>query len=99
MSSFIRDFASPPVRAVLCLSALALGLSGCGDDDPVVTVDDLDTGAYVVSVGDANAPTVGRYFAAADGSRLLVLEDATTRAQQSYRRAAGGSWVAVPRHV
>lgn len=88
--------------AVLALSAAVLALSACGgsDDDappaPKVTVDDLSTGSYVVSLGDANAPTVGKYYAAADGSRLLVVTDATDQSKQLYRRAAGEAWVAAP---
>ncbi|MDM0036090.1 hypothetical protein QTI33_28410 [Variovorax sp. J22P271] len=63
---------------------------------PKVSVDDLATGSYVVSSGDASAPTVGKYYAAADGSRLLVFGDSDDRARQSYRREAGGAWVGVP---
>ncbi len=59
-------------------------------------MDDLPAGRYVVSLGDANAPTVGKYYAASDGSRLLVTADGTDRAQQLYRRSGTGSWVAVP---
>ncbi|MDM0027528.1 hypothetical protein [Variovorax saccharolyticus] len=63
---------------------------------PKVSVDDLAAGSYVVSTGDAGAPTVGKYYAAADGSRLLVFGDSDDRAKQSYRRDAGGAWVGVP---
>ena len=63
---------------------------------PKVSVDDLATGSYVVSSGDAGAPTVGKYYAAADGSRLLVFGDSDDRARQSFRRDAGGAWVGVP---
>ena len=82
-----------------CLSMLAVacGLAACGGDDaPTVAVTDLAAGAYTVSVGDANAPTVGKYYAAADGSRLLVLADSNDQATQLYRRAPGAAWVAVP---
>ncbi|MFT4103094.1 MAG: hypothetical protein QM674_19080 [Burkholderiaceae bacterium] len=79
----------------------ALALSACGgghhDDSAAVAVDDLAEGSYVVSVGDESSPTVGKYYAAADGSRLLVLADGDDRATQIYRRAAGDdSWQAVP---
>jgi hypothetical protein len=92
----------------LALSAMVLGLTACGgnDDDaspaaqePVrskVTVEDLPAGSYVVSLGDLDAPQVGKYYAAADGSRLLVVSDGTDRAERLYRRAAGENWVAVP---
>lgn len=63
---------------------------------PKVSVDDLAAGNYVVSTGDAGAPTVGKYYAAADGSRLLVFGDSDDRARQTYRRDAGGAWVGVP---
>ncbi len=81
----------------LMVSTALLALSACGGDDaPTVTVDDLPAGRHVVSLGDANSPTVGKYYAAADGSRLLVVADATDRAQQLYRRSGNGAWVAVP---
>jgi hypothetical protein len=91
---------------VLALSAVVLALSACGggsdgDDaaappQPKVAVDDLSTGSYVVSLGDENAPTVGKYYAAADGSRLLVVADGSDQSRQLYRRAAREAWVAVP---
>ncbi|CAN5774457.1 hypothetical protein BH11PSE8_BH11PSE8_28850 [soil metagenome] len=80
------------------LGVVVLALSACGSDDstPRVTVDDLAAGSYVVSIGDANAPTVGKYYASADGSRLLVVADATDHAQQVYKKAANQAWVAAP---
>jgi hypothetical protein len=86
-------------HASLVVSAAVLALSACGGSDesqPQVTVDDLPAGRYVVSLGDANAPTVGKYHAASDGSRLLVTADGTDRVQQLYRRSGNGAWVAVP---
>jgi len=60
----------------LAFSAIVLTLAACGggdgDNQPKVNVDDLAAGSYVVSTGDANAPTVGKYYAGADGRRLLV---------------------------
>ncbi len=87
---------------VLALSAVMLVVSACGgsDDDGApsakVTVDDLSSGSYIVSLGDANAPTVGKYYAAADGSRLLAVADANGVSTQLYRRAAGDRWIAAP---
>ena len=63
---------------------------------PKVSVDDLATGNYVVSSDDASAPNVGKYYAAADGSRLLVFGDSDDRAKQTYRRDPGGAWVGIP---
>ena len=94
-------------RLLLCVgsAAAALVLAACGGDDdtpaapasPTVTVDDATTGAYVVSVGTADALAVGKYYAAADGSRLLVLQGADDRVSQLYRRAsAGAAWIPVP---
>jgi hypothetical protein len=74
-------------------------LAACGGDDddtPNVSVDNLDAGAYVVSTGDANTPTIGRYLAGTDGSRLLVLDDADEHVGTLYRRSAGSDWTAVP---
>lgn len=87
------------MNGLMALAATALVLSACGggdDKQPQVTVDDLATGSYVVAVGDANAPTVGKYYAGADGSRLLVLADSSDRANQLYRKEAGKAWVGIP---
>jgi len=93
------------------LAAIALLLFGCGgghDNNvgtggtpaagaPKVSVQDLSSGSYTVSVGDANAPTVGKYYAGDDGSRLLLLAKVDDRLGTLYRRDAGASsWVAVP---
>ncbi|MDM0045654.1 hypothetical protein QTH91_14265 [Variovorax dokdonensis] len=64
---------------------------------PKVSTEDLSTGAYAVSTGDADKPTVGRYYAAADGKRLLAFEDADDSVDLLLRRAdAASAWVAVP---
>jgi len=64
---------------------------------PVVRTDDLDTGAYEVSTGDAAQPVLGRYYAGADGKRLLALEDRDESVDLMLRRAdASAAWVAVP---
>lgn len=92
-------------RHLLLAMAAALALAACGGDSdttpaptpPAVAVDDAPTGAYVVSVGTADTLAVGKYYAADDGSRLVVLQGADDRAVQLYRRAAtGGAWTAVP---
>lgn len=82
----------------LALSLAVLALAACGgsDDQPQVKVDDLAPGAYVVSVGDSSAPTVGKYYADAAGNRLLVLADSSDRATQLYRREAGNAWLGIP---
>jgi len=83
--------------------AFALVLAGCGrdgghhDSGPTITVDDLSTGAYTVSTGDTNAPTIGTYYAGASGARLMVLNDAADKITNLYRRKDSGSpWAAVP---
>ncbi len=79
--------------------ALGFTLAACGnndDADPKLSVDNLNEGAYTVSTGNADAPTVGRYLAAADGSRLLVVGDDNGVARNLYRRTGSGDWVAVP---
>ncbi|QNM95400.1 hypothetical protein [Chitinimonas koreensis] len=86
------------------LAAALLAACSDGDDNnadalpvaPKVAVESLAAGSYTVSLGDAAAPTVGRYYAAADGSRLLLVGDADGRLQALYRQAAGHGWVAVP---
>ncbi|MYM67894.1 hypothetical protein GTP45_13760 [Pseudoduganella sp. FT55W] len=84
----------------LAACAAALLLSACGSDNqaakPVVKVTDLAAGMYAVSSGDAANPTAGRYYSAADGSRLLVLNNSAQQATALYRRDAGGSWQMTP---
>jgi len=86
------------------LALLALAACG-GDDAPGTTspgtsaslsVTDLEPGAYVVGVGDADNPTVGKYYAATDGSRFLALADADDKATAIYRRDKNAGWVAAP---
>ncbi|NOV22197.1 hypothetical protein E5S69_01455 [Cupriavidus necator] len=85
--------------------AAVLGLAACGGSDApdhtappaaALSVTDLDPGAYVVSVGDADNPTVGKYYAGTDGSRYLALADAEDKATTIYRRDQNGSWLAAP---
>ena len=95
----------------LACAALAV-LAGCGGSNdhsypwfgsipeaakPTVTADELDTGAYTVSTGNAEQPTMGRYYAGADGKRLLALEDPLEHVDVLLRRAdASSKWAAVP---
>jgi len=97
----------------LALAGAALAtLAACGGDSqpvagggtptpapsqPKVTVDELAGGAYTVSTGDVEKPTVGRYYAGADGKRLLALEDGGEQVDLLLRRAtASADWRAVP---
>lgn len=80
--------------------AAALLLSACGSSNdvpaPEVKVTELAAGAYAVSSGDAANPTAGKYYAAADGSRLLVLNNSGQQASALYRRDGNGSWQMTP---
>lgn len=80
--------------------AAVLLLSACGSSNdvpaPEVKVTELTAGAYAVSSGDAANPTVGKYYAAADGSRLLVLNNSGQQASALYRRDGNGSWQMTP---
>jgi len=80
--------------------ATALLLSACGSnhdaDQPEVKVTDLAAGVYAVSTGDAANPTAGKYYSAADGSRLLVLNNSSQQATAVYHRDAGSTWRLTP---
>lgn len=82
--------------AALVLTACGGGGSGDSQITSTVTVDNLATGSYVVAVGSESTPTVGKYYAAADGSRLLILANSSDRASQLYRKTGTAAWVAVP---
>lgn len=94
-------------RAVLVFPLLPLLLSACGssnDSTPAapeapalkISVTELAAGVYAVGAGDPAAPTAGKYYAAADGSRLLVLNNSADQATALYRREANGSWQMTP---
>lgn len=84
----------------LAAGAAVLLLSACGSNhdaaQPEIKVTDLAAGVYAVSSGDAANPTAGKYYAAADGSRLLVLNNSGQQASALYRREAGGAWQLTP---
>ncbi len=76
-------------------AAAALLLAACGSsehDTPTIDVTELPAGTYAVSTGDAATPTAGKYYAAADGSRLLVLNDSAQQAAALYWREGNGGW-------
>ena len=88
------------MNRTLIPAAVALLLSACGSSNepakPAVKVTDLAAGMYAVSSGDSASPAAGRYYSAADGSRLLVLNNNAQQATALYRRDAGGSWQVTP---
>ncbi len=90
-------------------TATLLALAGCGGGGssggsskgetpaPAVSVAELSAGAYIVSLGSADDLSIGKYYADASGSRLLVVTDDDDRADALYRRQNSGSkWIAVP---
>ncbi|MFC0168504.1 hypothetical protein ACFFKC_10465 [Pseudoduganella danionis] len=81
-------------------TASALLLSACGSQPDTaqvqIKVSDLSAGVYAVSSGDAANPVEGKYYAAADGSRLLVLNDGGQKAASLYQRAGNGAWRMTP---
>ncbi|MBB3219328.1 hypothetical protein [Pseudoduganella umbonata] len=94
------------LTALLPALLLPLLLAACGSNDnddngsgngsPAITVTELAPGAYAVAAGDAANPSSGTYYAAADGSRLLVLDDSAGQAAAMYRRDGNGAWQAAP---
>lgn len=97
--------AATAARAPLTLAltlALPLLLSACSSDTPeavappAVKVTELAAGTYAVSAGDAANPSAGKYYAAPDGSRLLVLNNSAQQATAMYRRDGNGSWDSMP---
>ncbi|QBE66989.1 hypothetical protein EWM63_01000 [Pseudoduganella lutea] len=86
--------------AALLAPFLPLMLAACGsshdDDAPTMKVTELAAGAYAVSTGDAASPVDGKYYAGADGSRLLVLNNSDQAAAALYRRDGNGPWRGTP---
>jgi hypothetical protein len=89
----------PRHEPYLILAATALLLSACGSSNepakPAVKVTDLAAG-ICRQLGRCRQSTAGRYYAAADGSRLLVLNNSAQQATALYRRDAGGGWQMTP---
>jgi hypothetical protein len=98
------NFTSPTraAAAAMCMPLVALApllLTACGsnaDNAPAVSVAELAAGAYEVSTGDGANPTAGKYYAGADGSRFLVLNNSGQQASAVYRRDGNGSWQMTP---
>lgn len=82
--------------AAFLMPLLLAACSSNNNDGPTVKVTELAAGSYAVSAGDAANPSAGKYYAAADGSRLLVLNNAAQQATAMYQREAGGHWKATP---
>ncbi|GAB3259758.1 hypothetical protein [Chitinimonas naiadis] len=90
-------------RYVIASLAGTLLLAACGGSDteptvaaPKVAVDDLPTGSYLVSLGDEAAPTIGQYYSAADGSRLLIVNNPDEQASTLYKRSSNAAWQRIP---
>ncbi|MRW91483.1 hypothetical protein GJ699_15935 [Duganella sp. FT80W] len=88
--------------STLAAAAALAALAACGsssdstDSTPKTSVTDLAAGVYAVSIGDTASPVEGKYYAAADGSRLVVFNNSSQQASQVFSRAAGASWLAIP---
>jgi hypothetical protein len=61
-----------------------------------LTVDELESGRYTVSVGDENSPSIGKYYAGNGNSRFVFVEGVDGKVAQIYRRTQNGEWTAVP---
>lgn len=93
MSRAMRSFL--PLFPTWAAAATLLLLAACGSSDrdaPSIDVTELSAGTHAVSAGDPASPTAGKYYAAADGSRLLVLNDGAQQATSLYRRDGNGDW-------
>jgi hypothetical protein len=93
-----RTFPTRLGAAIAVLPLLLLAACGSNHEDAPITVSvtELAAGSYAVSAGDSNSPTAGKYYAAADGSRLLVLNNSAQQAANVYRRDAKSTWTATP---
>jgi hypothetical protein len=96
-SALLTSRAWAGAAALLLLAACSGGSdSGSSQGAPSIEVTELPAGTYAVSMGDAANPTAGKYYAAADGSRLLVLNDGAQQAAAMYRRDGNAGWQSFP---
>lgn len=92
------------MKSIIAATTLSvLLLAACHDDEPEaaaasVTVGNAPTAAgnYLVSIGDENSPTSGRLYQAANGSRMLIVNDAGDLASAIYTSSTNGVWQRVP---
>lgn len=84
------------MRKPICLVLLGL-LTACMDSStPRISIDSLPAGSYTVSMGEAESPTVGQYFATSTGERLLLVQNDELQSQVLYRSNDGTVWKRVP---
>lgn len=75
---------------------VACGHSKSKNDTAKLSVDDLGSGRYTVSIGDENSPSVGKYYGGSGNSRFVFVEGANGNVAKIYRRKESGEWTAVP---
>ena len=61
-----------------------------------LNVDELESGRYTISVGEEEAPAIGKYYAGNGSSRFAFVEGSDGKVAQIYRRVENGEWTAVP---
>ena len=92
------------MKSIIAATTLSvLLLAACHDDEPEaaaasVTVGNapMAAGNYLVSIGDENSPTSGRLYQTANGSRMLIVNDAGDLASAIYTSSTNGVWQRVP---
>jgi hypothetical protein len=105
----MKRLASPTLS--LCFALVLAACSGSHNDSSADTsttsTDDgtssvstssasLESGTYTVDLGDESSPSVAQYFAASDGTRLLIINDSSDAASVVYKATASGVWTRVP---